>query len=72
VAGLTEDVRTVGAGRKPLVLAVMLAGSCMAVLDVAIVNVAIPSIRDDLDVGFVAGWEAFLRHLGGLLHDKEH
>jgi EmrB/QacA subfamily drug resistance transporter len=43
-----------GARRKPLVLAVVLAGSFMAVLDVAIVNVAIPSIRDDLDVGFGA------------------
>jgi MFS family permease len=43
-----------GARRKPLVLAVVLAGSFMAVLDVAIVNVAIPSIREDLDVGFGA------------------
>src|SRR5919198_2659575 len=43
-----------GAGRKPLVLAVVLAGSFMAVLDVAIVNVAIPSLREDLDVGFGA------------------
>src|SRR5919197_5478600 len=41
-----------GAGGRPLVLAVVLAGSFMAVLDVAIVNVAIPSIREDLDVGF--------------------
>jgi EmrB/QacA subfamily drug resistance transporter len=37
-----------------LVLAVVLAGSFMAVLDVAIVNVAIPSIRRDLHVGFGA------------------
>jgi hypothetical protein len=84
-------------GRKALVLAVVLAGTFTMVLDVAIVNVAIPSIGDDLHVGsalvtyprllpqitrmttgtapddprFVTEWEAFLRHLGGLLNDKE-
>src|SRR5919197_6062542 len=42
------------AGGRPLVLAVVLAATFLAVLDVAIVNVAIPSIRDDLDVGFGA------------------
>ena len=35
-------------------LAVVLVGTFMAVLDVAIVNVAIPSIRADLDAGFGA------------------
>jgi EmrB/QacA subfamily drug resistance transporter len=42
------------ASGSPLVLAVVLAGTFVAVLDVAIVNVAIPSIRDDLHVGFGA------------------
>ena len=37
-----------------LVLAVVLAGSFMAVLDVAIVNVAIPSLRSGMHVGFGA------------------
>ncbi len=37
-----------------LVLAVVLAGTFMAILDVAIVNVAIPSIRKDLHSGFGA------------------
>lgn len=41
-------------GRKPVTLAVVLAGTFLAVLDVAIVNVAIPSIRDGLHVGFGA------------------
>jgi EmrB/QacA subfamily drug resistance transporter len=40
--------------RKGLVLIVVLAGAFMAILDVAIVNVAIPSIRKDLDAGFGA------------------
>jgi MFS family permease len=35
-----------------LVLAVVLMGTFMAVLDVAIVNVAIPSIRSDLNASF--------------------
>lgn len=35
-----------------LVLAVVLVGACMAILDVAIVNVAIPSIRKDLHASF--------------------
>ena len=35
-----------------LVLAVVLAGTFMAILDVAIVNVAIPSIRRDLHATF--------------------
>jgi EmrB/QacA subfamily drug resistance transporter len=39
---------------SPLALAVVLAGTFVAVLDMAIVNVAIPSIRDDLHVGFGA------------------
>ncbi len=42
------------AAQKPLILAVVLAGTFMAVLDVAIVNVAIPSIRADMHVGFGA------------------
>jgi EmrB/QacA subfamily drug resistance transporter len=42
------------AGRNPLVLIVVLAASFVAVLDVAIVNVAIPSISADLHVGFGA------------------
>ena len=37
-----------------LVLAVVLAGSFMAVLDFAIVNLAIPAMRNDLHVGFGA------------------
>jgi EmrB/QacA subfamily drug resistance transporter len=37
-----------------LVLAVVLVGAFMAILDVAIVNVAIPSIRKDLHAGFGA------------------
>lgn len=40
--------------RRGLVLAVVLAGTALAVLDVAIVNVAIPSIRSDLDASFGA------------------
>ena len=43
-----------GAARNSLVLAVVLAGSFMAVLDFAIVNVAIPAMRKDLQVGFGA------------------
>jgi len=44
---------TVAAARRPwLVLAVVLIGTFMAVLDVAIVNVAIPSIREDLHASF--------------------
>lgn len=43
-----------GTAGSPLALAVVLAGTFMAVLDVAIVNVAIPSIREDLHVGFGA------------------
>ena len=39
-------------GRRGLVLPVVLAGTFMAILDVAIVNVAIPSIRTDLHAGF--------------------
>jgi MFS family permease len=35
-----------------LVLAVVLMGTFMAILDVAIVNVAIPSIRGDLHASF--------------------
>lgn len=38
--------------RRRLVLAVVLAGTFMAILDVAIVNVAIPSIRSDLHASF--------------------
>src|SRR5215470_3285168 len=38
--------------RRWLVLAVVLVGACMAILDVAIVNVAIPSIRKDLHASF--------------------
>lgn len=38
--------------RRWLVLAVVLMGTFMAVLDVAIVNVAIPSIRADLNANF--------------------
>ncbi|MQA87035.1 MAG: MFS transporter [Streptosporangiales bacterium] len=43
-----------GTDRRWLVLAVVLVGTFMAVLDVAIVNVAIPSIREDLHAGFGA------------------
>ena len=43
-----------GTARNSLVLAVMLAGSLMAVLEFAIVNVAIPAMRNDLHVGFGA------------------
>jgi EmrB/QacA subfamily drug resistance transporter len=39
-------------GRNGLVLPVVLAGTFMAILDVAIVNVAIPSIRKDLHASF--------------------
>ena len=39
-------------GRNRLVLPVVLAGTFMAILDVAIVNVAIPSIREDLHASF--------------------
>ena len=38
--------------RRWLVLAVLLAGACLAILDVAVVNVAIPSIRADLHASF--------------------
>ena len=38
--------------RRWLVLAVVLMGTFMAILDVAIVNVAIPSIRSDLHASF--------------------
>src|SRR5580698_8631650 len=38
--------------RRWLVLAVVLMGSFMAILDVAIVNVTIPSIRSDLHASF--------------------
>src|SRR5580698_1755231 len=38
--------------RRWLVLAVVLMGTFMAILDVAIVNVAIPSIRSDLNASF--------------------
>src|SRR4051794_31857622 len=41
-------------GRKPLTLAGVLAGAFLTVLDIAIVNVAIPSIRADLHVEFGA------------------
>jgi hypothetical protein len=54
VPTLIIDRQRAGAGRKSLVLAVVLAGSFLAVLDVAIVNVAIPSLREDLNVGFGA------------------
>jgi MFS family permease len=43
-----------GAARDSLSLAVVLAGSFIAVLDLAIVNVAIPAKRNDLHVGFGA------------------
>ncbi len=50
---LTAD--QAGAARQRwLVLAVVLAGATMAILDVAIVNVAIPSIRADLHASFGA------------------
>jgi EmrB/QacA subfamily drug resistance transporter len=53
--GISGFARTRGrATRDSLVLAVVLAGSFVAVLDFAIVNVAIPSIRGDLHVGFGA------------------
>src|SRR5665213_254136 len=40
------------ATRRWLVLCVVLMGTFMAILDVAIVNVAIPSIRSDLGTSF--------------------
>ncbi len=43
---------TTSSRRSGLVLAVVLAGTFMAILDVAIVNVAIPSIRKDLHASF--------------------
>jgi len=43
---------TKAADRRWHVLAVVLVGAFMALLDVAIVNVAIPSIRQGLDAGF--------------------
>jgi len=43
-----EQVAVGVSSRRGLVLAVVLAGTFMAILDVAIVNVAIPSIRSDL------------------------
>lgn len=43
-----------GGDRRWLVLAVVLVGTFMAILDVAIVNVAIPSIRTDLHAGIGA------------------
>jgi len=48
---------TSGAGRPArngLALTVVLAGTFMAILDVTIVNVAIPSIRKDLHASFGA------------------
>jgi EmrB/QacA subfamily drug resistance transporter len=41
-----------GAGREGLVLAIVLLGTFMAILDVAIVNVAIPAIRSDLHTSY--------------------
>jgi EmrB/QacA subfamily drug resistance transporter len=48
----TAPDATEGAARSGLVLAVVLVGTFMAILDVAIVNVAIPSIRKDLHASF--------------------
>ena len=42
------------AAKKGLILSVVLVGTFMAILDVAIVNVAIPSIRSDLHANFGA------------------
>ena len=56
----TTDVRTTAAppggvaGQHRMVLPVVLVGTFMAILDVAIVNVAIPSIREGLHAGFGA------------------
>ena len=50
----TPPVRMATSGRERLALPVVLAGMFTAVLDVAIVNVTIPSIRRDLHVGFAA------------------
>jgi EmrB/QacA subfamily drug resistance transporter len=47
-----EQVAVGVSSRRGLVLAVVLAGTFMAILDVAIVNVAIPSIRSDLHTSF--------------------
>ncbi|MFL6072420.1 MAG: MFS transporter [Mycobacteriales bacterium] len=52
--GTTARQERAAGGGGPLVLAVVLAGTFMAVLDVAIVNVAIPSISHQLHVGFGA------------------
>lgn len=51
---VSDQAAPAGARRPWLVLTVVLAGACMAILDVAIVNVAIPSIRTDLHAGFGA------------------
>jgi EmrB/QacA subfamily drug resistance transporter len=50
----SDDAWPAADARRWLVLAVVLIGACMAILDVAIVNVAIPSIRSDLHAGFGA------------------
>jgi EmrB/QacA subfamily drug resistance transporter len=53
-AGVAASTGSNATVRSSLVLAVVLAGTFMAVLDVAIVNVAIPAMRTDLHVGFGA------------------
>jgi EmrB/QacA subfamily drug resistance transporter len=50
--GLMAPPRDVPQGRNWGVLAVVLVGAFMALLDTAIVNVAVPSIRSDLHVSF--------------------
>ncbi len=50
--GATVAIHSGAPARRRLVLAVVLAGTFMAILDVAIVNVAIPSIRTDLGASF--------------------
>lgn len=53
-AGIAGRGTRAGARRKQLVLVVVMAATFLSVLDVAIVNVAVPSIRADLHVGFGA------------------
>jgi EmrB/QacA subfamily drug resistance transporter len=52
-AGASSDQGSPDQGRAPwLVLAVVMAGACMTVLDVVIVNVAIPSVRAEMHASF--------------------
>ncbi len=49
---MTAGASSAANGRRWLVLAVVMAGACMAVVDVVIVNVSIPSVRTDLHASY--------------------